>query len=73
MLGFQQNGWMVDVIGETWFIQVFLSNCGPYRTQLLILDGHWSGDGIAENRNYWPSSSYNTLPTAARQDRFRNI
>jgi len=47
MWEFQQNGWMTDVIGEKWFKQVFLANCGPHRPQLLILDGHSSHESLA--------------------------
>jgi hypothetical protein len=47
---FQKNGWIDDQIGEKWFDEVFLKNCGPARPQLLILDGHGSHEtlGIIE-------------------------
>ena len=37
----QKNGWMTDSIGERWFEEVFLAQCGDQRPQLL-LDGHSS-------------------------------
>jgi len=47
---FQKNGWIDDEIGEKWFDEVFVKNCGPERPQLLILDGHGSHEtlGIIE-------------------------
>lgn len=44
---YQEKGWMTDQIGEQWFDNVFLSNCGPQRPQLLILDGHSSHESLA--------------------------
>lgn len=44
---FQKNGWIDDEIGEKWFDQVFLKFCGPFRPQLLILDGHGSHETMA--------------------------
>ena len=43
---YQQNGWMDDAIGESWFSEVFLKYCGPERPQLLILDGHASHESL---------------------------
>lgn len=44
---YQKSGWITDSIGEQWFDQVFLPNCGPDRPQLLILDGHASHETLA--------------------------
>lgn len=44
---FQPNGWMTDEIGEMWFSDVFLKECGEARPQLLILDGHSSHESLA--------------------------
>jgi len=44
---FHKNGWIDDQIGEKWFDEVFVKNCGPERPQLLILEGHGS-HGIIE-------------------------
>ena len=44
---FQENGWMNDTIGEKWFRNVFLKNCGDQRPLLLILDGHSSHESLA--------------------------
>ncbi|XP_022342950.2 uncharacterized protein LOC111136409 [Crassostrea virginica] len=44
---YQENGWMTDVLGEKWFKNVFLKECGPERPQLLILDGHSSHESLA--------------------------
>lgn len=44
---FQEKAWMTDEIGELWFKQVFLPNCGGQRPQLLILDGHSSHETFA--------------------------
>ena len=38
----QKKAWMEDVLGESWFSDVFLQNCGPERPQLLLMDGHSS-------------------------------
>jgi hypothetical protein len=35
---FQKNGWMDDRIGERWFKEIFLKQCGTDRPQVLILD-----------------------------------
>lgn len=43
---FQSNGWMDDTLGERWFNDIFLKNCGPDRPQLLILDGHSSHETL---------------------------
>jgi hypothetical protein len=39
----QKNGWMTDSIGERWFEEVFIAQCGDQRPQLLVLDGHSLG------------------------------
>ena len=39
---YQQKAWMEDALGEDWFQNVFLAECGPERPQLLILDNHHS-------------------------------
>jgi transposase-like protein len=44
---FQTNGWMTDEIGEKWFTDIFLKECGEERPQLLILDGHSSHESLA--------------------------
>jgi len=44
---YQKSGWITDIIGEQWFNQVFLRNCGPDRPQLLIIDGHASHETLA--------------------------
>ena len=44
---FQDKGWMTDEIGGMWFKEVFLTNCGSERPQLLILDGHSSHETLA--------------------------
>ena len=44
---FQEKGWITDDIGEQWFNDVFLSNCGSKRPQLLIFDGHSSHETLA--------------------------
>lgn len=43
----QENGWINDKIGEQWFSDVFLRECGDARPQLLILDGHSSHESLA--------------------------
>ncbi|XP_021339753.1 uncharacterized protein LOC110440970 [Mizuhopecten yessoensis] len=43
----QDNGWMTDKIGEEWFRDVFLRECGDERPQILILDGHSSHESLA--------------------------
>ena len=43
----QKNGWMTDSIGERWFEEVFLAQCGDQRPQLLVLDGHSSHESLA--------------------------
>ena len=35
---FQKNGWMDDRIGERWFKEISLKQCGTDRPQVLILD-----------------------------------
>jgi hypothetical protein len=44
---FQENGWICDTLGEKWFRNVFLQNCGDQRAQLLVLDGHSSHESLA--------------------------
>ena len=44
---FQEKAWMNDEIGELWFRQVFLPNCGEQRPQLLVLDGHSSHESLS--------------------------
>ncbi|XP_060560427.1 uncharacterized protein LOC132720318 [Ruditapes philippinarum] len=44
---YQKNGWITDEIGEQWFDELFLRNCGPERPQLLIIDGHSSHESLA--------------------------
>ncbi|XP_069108119.1 uncharacterized protein [Argopecten irradians] len=43
----QENGWMTDKIGEQWFRDIFLAECGEERPQLLVLDGHSSHESLA--------------------------
>jgi hypothetical protein len=47
MWDFQENGWMDDRIGECWFKEIFLKQCGTDRPQVLILDGHSSHESSA--------------------------
>ena len=47
MWDFQENGWMDDRIGERWFKEIFLKQCGTDRPQVLILDGHSSHESLA--------------------------
>ncbi|KAK3108839.1 hypothetical protein FSP39_017026 [Pinctada imbricata] len=44
---YQANSWMTDELGELWFKEIFLAECGPERPQLLILDGHSSHETLA--------------------------
>lgn len=46
MWTFQDKGWMNDALGEIWFREIFLKNCGDARPQLLILDGHSSHETL---------------------------
>ena len=46
VFAYQENGWMSEKLGEMWFRDVFLKNCGPDRPQLLILDGHSSHETL---------------------------
>ena len=39
---FSDKGWMNDNMGEMWFRDLFLLECGAERPQLLIMDGHAS-------------------------------
>jgi hypothetical protein len=47
MWDFQENGWMDDRIGERWFKEIFLKQCGTGRPQVLILDEHSSHESLA--------------------------
>ena len=47
MWAYQEKGWMNDALGELWFREIFLKNCGDARPQLLILDGHSSHETLA--------------------------
>ena len=38
----QEKAWQEDVLGNLWFRNVFLKNCGSERPQLLIMDQHHS-------------------------------
>ena len=38
---------MTNVLGEKWFKNVFLRECGPERPQVLILDGQSSQESFA--------------------------
>jgi hypothetical protein len=38
---------MDDRIGERWFKEIFLKQCGTDRPQVLILDGHSSHESLA--------------------------
>ena len=42
VFAFQENGWMTEELGEKWFRDVFLKQCGTELAQLLLLDGHSS-------------------------------
>ena len=44
---YQEKGWMTDELGEMWFRDIFLPNCGPSRPQILILDGHSSHETLS--------------------------
>jgi len=46
VFAFQENGWMTEELGEKWFRDVFLKQCGPERPQLLLLDGHSSHETL---------------------------
>ena len=46
VFAFQENGWMTEELGEKWFRDVFLKQCGPERAQLLLFDGHSSHDTL---------------------------
>lgn len=43
---YQANAWTEDVLGIEWFQQIFLTQCGPARPQLLILHGHSSHESL---------------------------
>ncbi|VDH90293.1 Hypothetical predicted protein [Mytilus galloprovincialis] len=47
MWDYQESGWMDDRIGERWFKEIFLKQCGNDRPQILILDGHSSHESLA--------------------------
>ena len=42
----QEKAWMTELLGDEWFSNVFLKNCGPERPQLLILDSHNSHECV---------------------------
>ncbi|XP_060564207.1 uncharacterized protein LOC132723495 [Ruditapes philippinarum] len=44
---YQEKGWITDEIGERWFNQVFIKQCGPKRPQLLVFDDHSSHETLA--------------------------
>lgn len=44
---YQANGWMSDEIGDRWFNEIFLNECGDVRPQLFILDGYSSHESLA--------------------------
>ena len=52
---YQANAWTEDVIGVEWFEGIFLKECGPYRPQLLILDGHSSHERLGLMEEAAPS------------------
>lgn len=43
---YQSKSWMDDVLGVSWFEEVFLTHCGTKRPQLLILDSHHSHETL---------------------------
>ena len=47
---YQTNAWMEDILGEVWFKEHFIPNCGKERPQLILLDSHSSHEtlGIIE-------------------------
>lgn len=46
VFAFLENGWMTEELGEKWFRDVFLKQCGTERLQLLLLDGHSSHESL---------------------------
>ncbi|XP_069110174.1 tigger transposable element-derived protein 6-like [Argopecten irradians] len=44
---YQNKAWMCDILGDEWFTNVFLKNCGPERPQLLIMDSHSSHEVLS--------------------------
>ncbi|XP_062596590.1 uncharacterized protein LOC134258049 [Saccostrea cucullata] len=46
MWTFNDRAWMDEELGEQWFKNVFIPNCGNERPQLLILDGHGSHETL---------------------------
>ncbi|GFO17907.1 Jerky protein homolog-like [Plakobranchus ocellatus] len=42
----QEKAWMTELLGDEWFGNVFLKNCGPERPQILILDSHNSHECV---------------------------
>ncbi|KAK6171862.1 hypothetical protein SNE40_018286 [Patella caerulea] len=44
---YQQKAWMDDRLGVQWFRDVFLTNCGSSRPQLLIMDSHHSHETLS--------------------------
>ncbi|MES9883347.1 MAG: helix-turn-helix domain-containing protein [Sedimenticola sp.] len=43
---YQSKAWMDDILGVSWFEEVFLTHCGTKRPQLLILDSHHSHETV---------------------------
>lgn len=43
---YQEKAWMCDILGEMWWRGIFLKQCGPKRSQLLIIDSHGSHETI---------------------------
>lgn len=43
---YQEKAWMCDILGELWFRDIFLKNCGPKRPKLLIMDSHGSHETL---------------------------
>ena len=46
VFAFLENGWMTEELGEKWFRDVFLKQCGTELPQLLLLDGHSSHESL---------------------------
>ena len=46
VFAFLENGWMTEELGEKWFRDVFLKQCGTELAQLLLLDGHSSHESL---------------------------
>lgn len=43
---YQAKAWMCDILGEMWFKQIFLKQCGPKRPQLLVMESHGSHETL---------------------------